>query len=148
MEMVPRSIIQIQSSTRPTMAFSTGKFYASLLVALLCRDYSSAWAPLPTNVGSHRTPLMMTAGKSKGTVKWFDADKGFGFITPDDGTDDVFVHQTSIQTEGFRSLADGENVEYVAETDDNSRLRAAQVTGPDGATVQGATFPEWKRSMN
>ena len=40
-----------------------------------------------------------------GTVKWFDTQKGFGFITPEDGSEDIFVHQTSIHADGFRSLA-------------------------------------------
>jgi cold shock CspA family protein len=40
-----------------------------------------------------------------GTVKWFNAQKGFGFITPDDGSDEIFVHQSEIKANGFRSLA-------------------------------------------
>ncbi len=46
-----------------------------------------------------------------GTVKWFNDKKGFGFISQDNGQD-VFVHQTSIQTEGFRTLAEGDKVEF------------------------------------
>ena len=46
-----------------------------------------------------------------GTVKWFNDKKGFGFISQDNG-DDVFVHQTSIQGEGFRTLAEGDKVEF------------------------------------
>ncbi|HVS27911.1 MAG TPA: cold-shock protein, partial [Solirubrobacteraceae bacterium] len=47
-----------------------------------------------------------------GTVKWFSDDKGFGFITPDEGSKDLFVHHTGIVGEGFRSLAEGSRVSY------------------------------------
>lgn len=53
-----------------------------------------------------------------GTVKWFNAEKGFGFIEPDDGSKDVFVHQTAIQTEGFRTLDEGAKVSYETEASD------------------------------
>ena len=47
-----------------------------------------------------------------GTVKWFSAEKGFGFITPDDGTADVFVHFSAISGEGYRNLEENQKVEY------------------------------------
>ena len=50
--------------------------------------------------------------RSTGTVKWFNDAKGFGFITPEDGGRDLFVHQTAIQAEGFRTLAEGDRVEF------------------------------------
>ena len=48
----------------------------------------------------------------KGTVKWFSDQKGYGFVTPEDGSKDVFVHHTAIQGEGFRSLREGQQVEF------------------------------------
>jgi CspA family cold shock protein len=47
-----------------------------------------------------------------GTVKWFSAEKGFGFIKPDDGSDDVFVHFSAIDGSGYRSLDEGQRVEF------------------------------------
>lgn len=50
-----------------------------------------------------------------GTVKWFNASKGFGFITPDDGSSDVFTHFSSIEGSGYRELAEGQKVDFEAE---------------------------------
>jgi len=51
----------------------------------------------------------------KGTVKWFNDSKGYGFITPDIGDKDIFVHHSGIQTEMFRTLQDGQRVEFEIE---------------------------------
>ena len=48
----------------------------------------------------------------RGKVKWFNDAKGYGFITPEDGSKDVFVHHTAIQADGFRTLAEGQKVEF------------------------------------
>jgi CspA family cold shock protein len=50
----------------------------------------------------------------QGTVKWFNGEKGYGFITPDDGSEDLFVHYSAISGSGFRSLDEGEKVTYEA----------------------------------
>ena len=50
-----------------------------------------------------------------GTVKWFNATKGFGFIAPEDGSSDVFVHQSDIDVQGYRELAEGQKVEFSIE---------------------------------
>jgi CspA family cold shock protein len=49
-----------------------------------------------------------------GTVKWFNSEKGYGFITPEDGSKDLFVHFSAIQAEGYKSLNEGQKVEYEA----------------------------------
>jgi cold shock protein len=62
-----------------------------------------------------------------GTVKWFSDDKGFGFITPDETGQDLFVHHTGVVGQGFRSLDDGQRVSYDAEAGDK---------GPKAVNVQ------------
>jgi cold shock protein len=62
-----------------------------------------------------------------GTVKWFSDDKGFGFITPDDGDKDLFVHHTGINGDGYRSLQEGAKVSYDAEQGDKGP-KAVNVT--------------------
>jgi CspA family cold shock protein len=62
-----------------------------------------------------------------GTVKWFKDEKGFGFITPDDGSKDLFVHHSSIQSDGFRTLAEGAKVSFETEASDK---------GPRAVNVQ------------
>jgi cold shock protein len=53
-----------------------------------------------------------------GTVKWFSDDKGYGFVTPDEGDKDLFVHHNDIDGEGFKSLTEGAKVSYEAEAGD------------------------------
>jgi cold shock protein len=64
---------------------------------------------------------------ANGTVKWFNDDKGYGFITPDDGGKDLFVHFSAIQSDGFRTLPEGAKVTYEAEQGPK---------GPNAANVQ------------
>jgi CspA family cold shock protein len=61
-----------------------------------------------------------------GKVKWFADQKGYGFITPDDGSSDIFVHHSAIKTEGFRTLAENQKVEFTAEKTDKG-MRATAV---------------------
>lgn len=70
-----------------------------------------------------------------GTVKWFSGQKGFGFISPNEGGEDLFVHQTSIRSDGFRTLSDGDTVEFSVEHGDDGRTRAVDVTGPNGSAI-------------
>ncbi|KAL9144707.1 hypothetical protein ABFS82_14G313400 [Erythranthe guttata] len=67
------------------------------------------------------------AGRLIGTVKWFSGQKGFGFVSPDEGGDDLFVHQTEIQSEGFRTLREGQRVEFKVDSREDGRSKAVEV---------------------
>ncbi|PPK97397.1 CspA family cold shock protein [Kineococcus xinjiangensis] len=64
---------------------------------------------------------------AQGTVKWFNGEKGFGFIAPNDGSADVFVHFSEIAGDGYRSLDENDRVEYTV-TQGQKGLQASQVT--------------------
>jgi len=63
---------------------------------------------------------------AEGTVKWFNSTKGYGFVTPDDGSADVFVHFTAIDGSGYRELVEGERVEF-EQTQGNKGPQATKV---------------------
>ena len=66
---------------------------------------------------------------NNGTVKWFNSEKGFGFISNDNGGDDIFVHFSAIQSDGYKTLDEGQKVTFDIEADpkNSSKLRAANV---------------------
>jgi CspA family cold shock protein len=103
------------SSPEPPV-LSSSVLYIAKVVAT---GFDAAGA-LPGNIRSAPSlaekPKERKAGVFKhmpqGTVKWFDDEKGFGFISPEDGSEDVFVHHTGIVGSGFKSLSEGEKVTY------------------------------------
>ena len=116
------------------------------LVVAIGASAASAFVVAPAASFS-KTALFMSDAEARrtGVVKWFNTEKGYGFIVPDDGESDIFVHQTAINVEGFRSLADGEAVEFSTDEDPNSgKIKAADVTGPGRTDVAGAPYnPEY-----
>ncbi len=75
-----------------------------------------------------------------GKVKWFNDQKGFGFISSDNGGKDIFVHHTVIEAEGFRTLQDGETVEYEVE-DGPKGMKATRVRRVSAAAPAQASAP-------
>ena len=75
----------------------------------------------------------------QGTVKWFNDEKGYGFITPDEGGEDLFVHYSSIAGGGFRSLEEGTKVSYEA-TRGNKGMQAENVTPVEEVDIPSVTW--------
>nr|CAB3485864.1 unnamed protein product [Digitaria exilis] len=84
----------------------------------------------------------MADERAKGTVKWFSGSKGYGFISPDDGSEDLFVHQSSIKADGYPNIKDGEAVEYTVGADNGGRAKALDVTAPGGGNLAGGERPD------
>ena len=70
----------------------------------------------------------LMSNKATGIVKWFNESKGFGFITADDGSDDVFVHFNAIVSDGYKTLNEGQKVSFSLEQGQQGRSQAANVT--------------------
>lgn len=84
----------------------------------------------------------------QGNIKWFSNQKGYGFVTPKPGasiTDDVFVHQSSLHCEGYRTVGEGWDVEFGIGLDDEGKVKAENVTAPGGGFCTGPRVPRRHR---
>ena len=81
-----------------------------------------------------------------GTVKWFSDEKGFGFITPDDGGRDLFVHHSSITADGYRSLAEGSKVSYEEEAAPRARRPSTSASSRRARAAHGVRGPRPART--
>lgn len=117
---------------------SFSRIYKFLLVLYGCIFSTKAWTYhlAPSRTAARALSASDDNNIHRGTVKWFNPRKGFGFIVADNGIGDVFVHQTDIQKEGFRSLKDGQTVEFILK-EEKDRRKAVQVmtTTTDAATT-------------
>jgi cold shock protein len=92
-----------------------------------CDNEVQAIAVVASSIHGVRSTRAVEEYMATGTVKWFNDDKGFGFITPDEGGKDLFVHHTGIAGDGFKSLTEGSKVSFDAESGDK---------GPKAVNVQ------------
>jgi CspA family cold shock protein len=122
------------TQARPALAYKRGRLgtdsrLKNLGIRLARTGSGAVECSVGTTTGIERVPVWLFlrlplrvheavkgAGEMPtGTVKWFNDDKGYGFVAPEDGSKDVFVHHTAIGGEGFKSLAEGAKVEYEVE---------------------------------
>lgn len=132
--------ISVITTTALFQVLGTTNSVTEGLAMLMDPDHSPAWAIVflalfiiatisasasPAKASSSNAPEALEAGREIGTVKWFNAAKGFGFITRENG-EDIFVHFRSIQGKGHRSLGEGQRVSFAVETNDKG-LHAVDV---------------------
>mmetsp|Transcript_47268 Transcript_47268/g.152342 ORF Transcript_47268/g.152342 Transcript_47268/m.152342 type:complete len:122 (+) Transcript_47268:59-424(+) len=114
----------------------------ALLLSSLTSGLTIGAAPRPHVARAGMPTAALVADDDKvltGACKWFNSEKGFGFVSVEGEDQDLFVHQTEIYADGFRSLAEGEPLEFKCTEDPRTgKLRAMGVTGPGGSVVQGA----------
>jgi cold shock protein len=97
----------------------------TLLRTPSCRHPSQQVRDHPRRVETAATTTVKECGMSSGTVKWFNMQKGYGFIQPDDGGRDVFVHITAVQRAGLETLRDGQKITYEMATDRRTGKQSA-----------------------
>ena len=129
-------IIAVIASTLTTLVISGQLFEPQMLVAFFVATTATALLVRDnvTHSGSdsdnaNQPQSTSDASRDRGTVKWFNVSKGFGFITKDDG-EEIFVHFRSIRGEGRRGLRDGQTVSFVV-TDSDKGPQAEDVLGED-----------------
>jgi cold shock CspA family protein len=134
----PVSASETGSSASPACSSVSDSSPAALVS---CESSFHAEAPIIALAPPITDSAFVTDGKNeiiRGRVQWFSTDKGYGYLVSESGSD-IFVHQTNIHSKGkFRSLQEGEPVEFRIGQDTTGRRKAVDVTGPDGAFVQGS----------
>jgi CspA family cold shock protein len=116
--------MSLQSPAGRRICAGQGFFFRLLSASAFSFDRHDTWAGPPHVAGGKMTGVITMAN---GTVKWFNATKGFGFIAPAGGSKDVFVHITALERAGIRSLPDGQAVTYDIEQDRNGRESAVNL---------------------
>lgn len=136
-------VIGVPDSMLPVAPAAAAAFMAAAMGAI--SGAVGPYAAMPREFPPHTT-AQLPPGRYRGTAKWFNTQKGFGFIAPEDGTEDIFVHQSNMLcVEGaFRSLAEKENLEFSIMDEPNqgrAKRKSNNVTGPGGLPVVGVPRP-------
>lgn len=127
-------------------SFSTAspfvKSRTRLLITYISTQFNLCQQLKYSNMAQQQHALPPQLTRSKGVCKKWDSSKGYGFITVNDGSGDVFAHYSELKAFGFKSLAEGESVEFRIVVQPDGRRKAVDVTGPFGTNVKGQKRPQ------